>query len=112
MNFNGIRIQERFISVIHVFGAKRAAIACGVLLGALSLNAREINVPTQPTSLYADSEVSTNLILNASRHDVKELNINIPCVLYGMYWLLKKESFIVHSKIPFVLRYICYRSLG
>ncbi len=77
MNFNGIHIQERFISVIHVFGAKRAAIACGILLGALSLNAREINVPTQPTSLYVDTEVSTNLILNASRYDVKELNINL-----------------------------------
>lgn len=44
---------------------------------ALPLCAREINVPTQPISPYADTEVSTNLILNASRHDVKELGINL-----------------------------------
>lgn len=44
---------------------------------ALPLGAREINVPTQPVSPYADSEVSTNLVLNASRTDVKELGINL-----------------------------------
>ena len=43
----------------------------------LPLCAREINVPTQPSSPYADSEVSTNLVLNASRTDVKELKLNL-----------------------------------
>ncbi len=44
---------------------------------ALPLCAREINVSTQPESPYADTEVSTNLVLNASRTDVKELKLNL-----------------------------------
>ncbi|MBQ8570788.1 MAG: hypothetical protein IJ444_04685, partial [Kiritimatiellae bacterium] len=48
-----------------------------VFFVALPLGAREINVPTQPVSPYADSEISTNLVLNASHTDVKELKLNL-----------------------------------
>lgn len=55
----------------------KLVILCLAFFVALPLGAREINVPTQPVSPYADSEVSTNLVLNASRTDVKELKLNL-----------------------------------
>lgn len=39
--------------------------------------ARTIVVPTQPVSPYADTEVSTNIVMHTSRTDTREVSIHI-----------------------------------
>ena len=44
---------------------------------AASASARTILVPAQPVSEFADTEVSTNIVLHASRTDTREFGIHI-----------------------------------
>ena len=44
---------------------------------AMTASARTILVPTQPVSPFADTEVSTNIVLHASRTDTREFGIHI-----------------------------------
>ena len=39
--------------------------------------ARVINIPTQPVSPFADTEVSTNLVIHPSRTDVRDVKIHL-----------------------------------
>ena len=39
--------------------------------------ARPINVPTQPVSPYADTEVSTNIVIHPSRTDVRDVKLHL-----------------------------------
>lgn len=40
-------------------------------------SARQITIPTQPLSPYADTEVSTNVVLQTRRSDVREVNLRL-----------------------------------
>lgn len=40
-------------------------------------SARVINIPTQPVSQFADTEVSTNLVIHPSRTDVRDVKIHL-----------------------------------
>lgn len=40
-------------------------------------SARVINIPTQPVSPFADTEVSTNLVIHPSRTDVRDVKIHL-----------------------------------
>ena len=44
---------------------------------AMTASARTILVPAQPVSEFADTEVSTNIVLHASRTDTREFGIHI-----------------------------------
>ena len=44
---------------------------------AAAASARTILVPAQPVSEFADTEVSTNIVLHASRTDTREFGIHI-----------------------------------
>ncbi|MBR4259755.1 MAG: hypothetical protein IKQ17_12045, partial [Kiritimatiellae bacterium] len=44
---------------------------------AAAVSARTILVPAQPVSEFADTEVSTNIVLHASRTDTREFGIHI-----------------------------------
>ena len=44
---------------------------------AMAASARTILVPAQPVSEFADTEVSTNIVLHASRTDTREFGIRI-----------------------------------
>ena len=58
---------------IHVRGILPALFAAV----ALPMFARTILVPTQPVSQYADTEVSTNIVMHASRTDALDVAIHI-----------------------------------
>ncbi len=45
--------------------------------GTLSADARQFVVPPQPVSPYADTEVSTNVVLLGSRTDVREVKLHL-----------------------------------
>lgn len=43
----------------------------------LPVSARQITIPAQPVSPYADTEVSTNVVLQTSRSDVREVKLHL-----------------------------------
>lgn len=43
----------------------------------LPVSARQITIPTQPLSPYADTEVSTNVVLQTGRSDVREVKLHL-----------------------------------
>ena len=43
----------------------------------VSAFARPINIPTQPVSPYADTEVSTNIVIHPSRTDVRDVKLHL-----------------------------------
>ena len=49
---------------------------CAVAASIVAL-ARPINVPTQPVSPYADTEVSTNIVIHPSRTDVRDVKLHL-----------------------------------
>ena len=55
----------------------RALIASAAIFVAAAASARTILVPAQPVSPFADTEVSTNIVLHASRTDTREFGIHI-----------------------------------
>ena len=55
----------------------RALIAVAAIFMAAGASARTILVPAQPVSPFADTEVSTNIVLHASRTDTREFGIHI-----------------------------------
>lgn len=56
-------------------GGSLAFAAFAILLGFVA-SAKEFSVPPMPVSPYADTEVSTNIVFNASRIDVKKFELN------------------------------------
>lgn len=54
-----------------------ALIAVAAIFMAAAASARTILVPAQPVSEFADTEVSTNIVLHASRTDTREFGIHI-----------------------------------
>ena len=48
---------------------------CVVTASIVALS-RPINVPTQPVSPYADTEVSTNIVIHPSRTDVRDVKLH------------------------------------
>ena len=55
----------------------RAILLAWCVAFAAAASARTILVPTQPVSPFADTEVSTNIVLHASRTDTREFGIHI-----------------------------------
>ena len=55
----------------------RAILLAWCVAFAAAASARTILVPTQPVSPFADTEVSTNIVLHASRTDTREFGIRI-----------------------------------
>ena len=43
----------------------------------LPISARQITIPTQPVSSYADTEVSTNVVLQTGLSDVREVKLHL-----------------------------------
>ena len=52
-------------------------LVAAALLAAGGLFARTINIPAQPVSPFADTEVSTNLVIHPSRTDVRDVKIHL-----------------------------------
>lgn len=48
-----------------------------VITASIVALARPINVPTQPVSPYADTEVSTNIVIHPSRTDVRDVKLHL-----------------------------------
>lgn len=48
-----------------------------VVLLILPASARQIHVPTQPVSPYADTEVSTNVVVHTGRTDAREVKLHL-----------------------------------
>ena len=55
----------------------RAVLLAWCVAFAAAASARTILVPTQPVSPFADTEVSTNIALHASRTDTREFGVRI-----------------------------------
>ena len=55
---------------------KLVPLLCVVAASIVAL-ARPINVPTQPVSPYADTEVSTNIVIHPSRTDVRDVKLHL-----------------------------------
>ena len=56
---------------------KRVSLLLVVVAAFFSAFARIINVPTQPVSPYADTEVSTNVVIQTGRTDVRDVKIRL-----------------------------------
>ena len=67
--------------MVIVFYRVISVVAAIAILLPLSVIAKTIDVPPLPVSPYADTEVSTNVVFNTSRSDVKkfELNFQLEC---------------------------------
>ena len=61
------------MTLIHVRGILPVLFSAA----ALPIFARTIIVPTQPVSEFADTEVSTNIVMHASRTDTRDVEIHI-----------------------------------
>jgi hypothetical protein len=48
-----------------------------VALAVVTALARPISIPTLPVSLYADTEVSTNIVIHPSRTDVRDVKLHL-----------------------------------
>ena len=68
-------------NMVIVFYRVISVVAAIAILLPLSVIAKTIDVPPLPVSPYADTEVSTNVVFNTSRSDVKkfELNFQLEC---------------------------------
>ena len=58
-------------------GMGRILFPLAAALSVLSASARQITIPTQPVSQYADTEVATNVVVQSSRTDVREVKLHI-----------------------------------
>ena len=61
----------------YVQSIDRVLFCLGIALATGIAFARIINIPTQPVSPFADTEVSTNLVIHPSRTDVRDVKIHL-----------------------------------
>ena len=73
----GVFLFESWCRLCYNYSVKRILLLLSLAVLADVASARVIDVPAQLVSLFADTEVSTNLVIHPSRTDVRKVKIHL-----------------------------------